>query len=309
MDQNLKEKTLDLLTRAEDIAIAVSESAGFDGLAAGLALHLALAKLGKNASILAPSPSVSDAQKLYAVDKIGRTSDKNNLVVVVSRAVENVDKVTYFLDGDKLKIVVHPLPGSIGVAKDQISFEQSPVKPNLVFAVGLKSADELKNKVAHEQILDPNIWIVSIDKEELNQKFAQVHLFDPETASFSELTAQLVSDLALPIDEDIAYNLYAGIAQVTDNFSLPKSTPKTFQIASMLVKFGANKASLSGVSQVATPRKVSAGPSSGLQLPKYDFSSDLDQMPIEEVEKEKDIEDWLKPPKIYKGSKSLDKEN
>ena len=72
MDPSSKEKTLERLTKAQNVSIIVSDSSGFDGLASGLALYLSLTKLGKNIALYAKHPTVGDASKLYAVDKIGK---------------------------------------------------------------------------------------------------------------------------------------------------------------------------------------------------------------------------------------------
>src|SRR4030043_865011 len=104
MDQVLKGKTLEILTKADAISINICSRSGFDGLASGTALFLSLVKLGKNVSLFAQEPTVNDACKLYGVDRIGKTQGKKDLVVVVDNAVKTVEKVTYFLEGDKLKI-------------------------------------------------------------------------------------------------------------------------------------------------------------------------------------------------------------
>ena len=326
MDQNSKEKTLENLTKAESILIAVSDSVGIDGLAAGLALHLSFQKLGKNVSILAKLPSVSDAMRLYGVDKIGKLTGKANMVVVVENAVDNVDKVTYFLEGNRLKILIHSLPGSKGVSEDQIKFEQLISKPDIIISIGFPSMEDMKKMITQEQNIDSNVWIVSINKHELSQKYAQANVFSSDSESISEITTQFVQELALPVDEDIAYNLFEGISQATGNFSLSKSSPVSFQMASWLIKFGAGRASLAGayrrtstvdeskqesqsVGRLFSPTEYvqtdPAVPSQRIGIP-----SSFDSTPIENVEPEKLSEkDWLKPPKIYKGSKSFDREN
>ena len=326
MDQNSKEKTLENLTKAESILIAVSDSVGIDGLAAGLALHLSFQKLGKNVSILAKLPSVSDAMRLYGVDKIGKLTGKANMVVVVENAVDNVDKVTYFLEGNRLKILIHSLPGSKGVSEDQIKFEQLISKPDIIISIGFPSMEDMKKMITQEQNIDSNVWIVSINKHELSQKYAQANVFSSDSESISEITTQFVQELALPVDEDIAYNLFEGISQATGNFSLSKSSPVSFQMASWLIKFGAGRASLAGeyrrtsrvdeskqesqsVGRLFSPTEYvqtdQAVPSQRIGIP-----SSFDSTPIENVEPEKLSEkDWLKPPKIYKGSKSFDREN
>lgn len=327
MDPSLKDKTLENLTKAESVLVAVSPKTGLDGLAAGLGLYLSLLKLGKNTSIVAKSPSVGDAQQLYGVDKIGKSAGSKNLVVNVAGAVENVDKITYSLVGDDLKIVIHAFPGAESVTQEQISYEQTPSKPNLIFAIGYINPEELKQEITHEQNVDSEVWLININKQDVGQIFAQVNIFDPNASSLSEIAAQLSADLALPIDEDIAYNFYKGISEATSNFSPSQASPASFEIASWLIKFGAGRASFAQKpppvqvqSQPRTvqppftqrPQQPQSAPSHLSQSqaagrPFQNYVSDIDQFPVEDVEQEtKDEQNWLKPPKIYQGSKSVD---
>jgi hypothetical protein len=300
MDQNSKEKTLEILTKAETILIAISEDSGFDGLAAGLAIFLSCQKLGKNVSVFTKPPQVSDAKTLYGVDKIGKPAGKKNLVVVVENAVQNVDKVTYFLDGDKLKIVIHSFHGTTGISQEQLKFKQTTSKPDLIFSIGHKSIEDLERLITHEQNIDSTVWMVNINREDMNQKFAQVVVSNPQAASISEITGQILQDLALPIDQDIAFNLFVGIADATSNFSPAKSSPTSFQTAAWLVKFGAGKASLANqLSKTFQESNFSNPP----------FISGLQPKPHPKTAIFYKEEDWLKPPKIYKGSKSFDSKN
>ena len=298
MDQNAKDKTLENLTKAESILIAVSDEAGFDALAAGLALYLSLTKLGKNVTVIARDPSVGDAQKLYGVNKIGKGSSKKTPVVVIDRAVDTVDKVTYFLDNDKLKVLIHPLPESAGIQKEQISLEYSSTPANLIFALGLDSLEDLQNKITHEQQISSDTWIINLNNHQLKQKFAQDNFINPEASGIGEITAIMLQELAMPLDEDIAYNLYAALSESTQNFSPTLATPQTFEIAAWLLKFGAGRASLAQNSQPGLAPKLAP------QITQ-DFFETLPA--IEEVEKARELKpskDWLKPPKIYKGSQA-----
>lgn len=353
MDQQTKEKTLENLTKSENILVICAKDVGFDGIAAGLALFLSLSKLGKNVRVLAQNPTAGDAQRLYAVDKIGKVGGAKNPVIVIKDAVATVDKVTYFLDQDKLKVIIHPLPGSKGVTPDQISTEYTTSQPNLIFAIGFESPSALENEIPHEHKITPEIWIVSITRQQLQQKFAQHEYFNPQSNSISEVAASVIQDLALPLDEDIAYNLYTGISDSTNNFNPAMTTSRTFEIASWLVKFGAGKASLAefrpasfanrqdqeniAATHQPTPAAGLFGPNFRQtfpnlaphqqvsqnqfpsvpkpQIPRVPFNpQDIydEAPPMEEVEslpesksQEADSKDWLKPPKIYKGSKSF----
>ena len=119
----------------------------------------------------------------------------------------------------------------------------------------------------------------------------------------------MIRELALPLDEDISYNLFAGIAQKTNNFSPYHSNSSCFEIASWLMKFGAGKASLAQnatklqagqKAQSATNFYTSQSPN-----PVFEHVSDIDEKVINADSEQ----DWLTPPKIYKGSKSFDREN
>lgn len=326
MDQQTKEKSLENLTKAENILVVVAPATGYDGLASGLALHLSLAKLGKNAIVLAQSPTVGVAARLYGVDKIGKVTGAQNPVIVVNDAPQTVDKVSYFLDGDQLKVIIHPLLGSKGISRDQISLEYITTLPNLIFAIGFENRQSLEKEIPHEQKISSDTWLISISRELLQQKFAQHEFVNPQSASISEVTARVLQDLALPLDEDIAYNLYTAISDSTEHFSPAKTTAQTFEIAAWLVKFGAGRASLaseservslvsgqgrSKVDQNLPPRITASQPLASNPLDFFDQTAPIDQIESlpETRSQDSGSKNWLKPPKIYKGSKSFNGEN
>jgi len=321
MDDYLKQETERALARSRNILVAVAREADFDALAAGLALYLSLKKIGNKVSISGPGPKVSDAQSLYAVDKISALDDSRDLTITIDQAVDKVDKVTHSLDGKMLKLVIHALAGSAGVKKEDINFEYSNSKADLIFAIGFASQDQLKNEITHEQNINSDVWILSINKGTMNQKFAQVHLADPQASGISELTSSLIRTLNLPLDEDIAYNLYSGILHATSMFAPQFLKPATLEIARFLIETGAGRASLAGAQYTPKPiagrldqqpentqQTPSANRSQPANFPKL-LNRSADQKSVEQVEKEGNKESWLKPPKIYRGSKSFDSES
>ncbi|OGD85597.1 hypothetical protein A2164_02460 [Candidatus Curtissbacteria bacterium RBG_13_35_7] len=351
MDDYLKKQTLDKLSKANNILISVSQSSGFDGLASGLAIYLSLKKIAKMVSIKATDPTVGDAQSLYAVDKIGKSSLQKDLVISINNAVENVDKVTYFLEGDQLKIVVHSFPDSNGVSSDDVVFDKTAAKADLIIALAYNSLNLLKQDITHEHNIDPNIWILSINIDSMSQKFAQVNIHEHNAICLSEVTTDLLKELALPINEDISFNLYSGIKYSTNMFSPNMTKPSTLEAAQYLLTFGAGKASLAASRQInpvnhkndfniqsikstqvnqsnhqySVPKTktslyqinqrlinkaIEEKLTTGKNINNHPIYDERSETPIEEVErKEKSRESWLKPPKIYRGSKSFDRES
>lgn len=316
MDNKLKQQTLDRLVSAQSILIAVSQKAGFDGIAAGLSLYLSIKKLGKNVSIIAKNPTIGDARLLYGVDKIGKSENKKDLVISIADAVKNVDKVTYFLDGDKLKIVVHAFAQSNGISTEEITFDKASTKADMLLSLGFSSLDELRSELTHEQDINSNIWIINLNNSTPIKKFAQLDISDPSASGISEITTTFFQLMALPLDEDIAFNLYSGVAASSQMFSPKVVTPNTLQAASWLLKFGAGKASLAQT--VNAPYEDSIKPigSALTEQPdvqhftKNQSSEEIIEESLDQVEKEKQAQkEWLKPPKIYRGSKSFDIES
>ncbi len=316
MDDFVIKQISQAVNKSQSILVAVSKSRAFDGLASGLALFLCLKKLGKNVSICGPSPKVSEAKVLYAVDKIGDVAGKKNLVVIIDNAIEKVDKVTHFLQNNRLKLVVHSLPGSAEISQKDISFEKEAVASQLIISIGYQTLDELEKDITHEQNISPETVIISISKDKARQKFAQLEVADDQSTSLSELTAKLIMDISLPMDTDCAYNLYTGIAHATEMFSLALCRDSTFEIAKNLIKLGAGKASLAGPmhssaaspSDKIQPEKLYQTPSTNVNFDQV-LQSEETQKTQEMVEREDDKESWLKPPKVYHGSKSFDRES
>lgn len=316
MDNNLKQQIQDRLASAQNILIVVSQKTGFDGIAAGLSLYLSIKKLGKDVSIIAKNPTVGDAQLLYGVDKIGKNDDKKDLVISVADAVKNVDKVTYFLEGDVLKIIVHAFPDSNGISTEEITFDKTSTKGDILISLGFSSIEELRSELTHEQDIDSNIWIVNLNNSTPVKKFAQLDLSDPNVSGISEITTSFFQLMALPVDEDIAFNLYSGLATASQMFSPKIVSPNTLQSAAWLLKFGAGKA---GLAQSTAALYESTTKASQNVLPEQPGIQPLDQnQPVaqaletseEQIEREKQAQkEWLKPPKIYRGSKSFDIES
>ncbi len=320
MDSSLKDQAESKIVGAESVVVAVSKNSSLDGLASGLSIYLSLKKLNKNVKIIAKAPTVNDARLLYGVGDIGRKENSKNLVIGVKNAVKNVDKVTYFLDQDILKIIVHALPDSTGVTEGDVVFESASTPADLLISVGYNSIEELNTDIAHEQEINPNMYIINVNREKPMKKFAQIEVVDPSSPSLSETIAGFSQVLALPIDEDIAFNLYTGIASATQMFSPKLARPETLSTAAWLLKFGAGKSGLAqdSSSKIIQPNdnlsQNQGNPISPIQptdqMQMSTKPDEQDTTPIEQVEREGTADsDWLKPPKMYRGSKSFDIES
>ena len=88
-------------------------------------------------------------------------------------------------------------------------------------------------------VFDKSVTTINIDHHMSNTKFAQYNLIDETASSTCQILFTLVS-MYVPIDEETAAALYAGIVYDTGGFRHACTTPKTHEIAAMLLSIGFN---------------------------------------------------------------------
>lgn len=88
--------------------------------------------------------------------------------------------------------------------------------------------------------------LVNIDHHPDNRRYGDVNWVEPTAAAVGEMVFDLLRALGLPIDRDIATNLFTAVHMDTGSFRYSNVTPKTFRVAAELVSAGADPASVTG---------------------------------------------------------------
>ncbi len=87
----------------------------------------------------------------------------------------------------------------------------------------------------------PNIKTIIIDHHITNKRFGKINLIDSEASSTSEVLFNIYRDWGVKIDENVATDLMTGIIGDTGSFRYRGTSSETFQIASELLKIGADR--------------------------------------------------------------------
>ena len=90
-----------------------------------------------------------------------------------------------------------------------------PVSPDLLVSLDVGSAQRLGTLAG---LLDTCRQSLVIDHHASNTRFGQYHLVDPTAQATVVLVGRLLDRLGIPIDRQIAENLYAGLATDTHHF-------------------------------------------------------------------------------------------
>jgi len=287
------------LTNSKNILILISANSSVDSVAAALALYLSLEQQRKNVNIGCPTAMTVAFNRLVGVNKISNKIGSRNLVVSFDYIKDSIEKVSYNIEDNKFNLVVEPKPNFPPLDPEKVSYSHSGASADIIFVIGATKLEDLEKFYFEEKNLFFDKLTVNIDNKASNTHFGKINFHHPQTASCSEIVAGLIQSLSLPIDQDIATNLFTGIKANTANFQAINVNETTFEAAAWCLKQGARRDQLTGI---VPPAIRFSQPTS---LPTMPFNQPHIQQNSQIENKEaKPPPDWFKP-KIYKSSKQL----
>jgi hypothetical protein len=290
MDIENLQQIKNLLDKSKDIFIAADKEADIDSLAGGLSLYLSLISAGKNVTIASPTPPTVELASLVGINKLVNQFSGQKFIITLKDVIGRVEQVTYYTEGNELNLVIHSLAGAQNFTKDQVTFKESEPEAQLIFLIGVTDLNKLENLYTQDKEIYSKTPIISIQKDnrKLENSIAEIGYNNP---SISETVCHLLATLELPINTDIAANLYKGIISATDNFQKPNVSAQTFEAAALCLR---KKGTL-----VNQPEKAQTGSVNQIIQDKPKVDSDVDDN--KDVEPQKD---WFEP-KIFRSSKNL----
>jgi phosphoesterase RecJ-like protein len=119
--------------------------------------------------------------------------------------------------------------------------------------VALDTAVQNRLGTAGEAVRAPR-WI-NIDHHPTNPRYGDLNYIDPTAPATGQILFEFLSSENLPIDPDIAENLFVAISTDTGSFQYPNTTARTFEIGAELVKCGVNVGRVSQLLYESYPRR------------------------------------------------------
>lgn len=260
-----------LLPQAQNILVALPAKPSIDHLAASLALYLSLQQVNHSCSIVSDGPILVGHTNLFGVgqiqNKLPSTSGGNYVLTLVGVASLNdpdkpvpaVEKMDYKAEGADLKLIFNIVPGQ--------RFEPQAVVPSyqgggfdLIFVIGSQSLNALGGIYNLSPAIFSSAHLVNIDNQPQNSQFGQTNIIDQAAPCLSEMVAQILPGLALPLENDVASNILNGIYFATQNLQAGNVTADTFLIVAEALRAGGQKPvltqelqPLSGATSVSNP--------------------------------------------------------
>jgi phosphoesterase RecJ-like protein len=82
--------------------------------------------------------------------------------------------------------------------------------------------------------------VLDVDHHHDNSRFGNVNLIVPEASSTAEIVRDVLRELDVPLNQEIAEALYVGLVTDTGRFQYTNTTPKALRLAAELVEAGAD---------------------------------------------------------------------
>jgi len=279
------------IASAQTIAIILPTSLNQDKVAAALSLYLSLKKAQKEVSVICSLPMTVEYSSLVGVDKIKNKIKGRNLVVAFEYHEDSIEKVSYHIENNKFNLVIQPKEGFPPLSTDKVEYSYLGIQADVILTIGAFSWDNLGQIYFENKTFFEENKSINFDINPANKQFAKINLVSPEMASLSEMVTLFLSAMKLTIDEDMATNLLLGIKKATQDFSLDKSTPNTFEAMSLCLRAGGRK-----------PLRESFSPQAKNEVKNLNNTNNLNNNT--EVVRQKPSPDWYKP-KIYKSDTKI----
>ena len=129
-----------------------------------------------------------------------------------------------------------------------------PATPE-AFDLGVALDTAIQNRLGLAfEMVRAKTWI-NIDHHPTNPRYGDLNYIDPISPATGQILFELISSQQLPIDRDIAENLFIAISTDTGSFQYPNTTARTFEIGAELVKCGVDVGRVSQLLYESFPRR------------------------------------------------------
>lgn len=266
-DQALQEK----IKQIKSFLILLPINPTFDKVAAGLALFLSLKKEKKEVTIACPTQMLAGFNHLIGIDKVLNKIGNRNLIISFDYVKDAIEKVSYNVEDNQLNLVIEPKEDAPTLDPKKVSYSYSGSNAETFFLIGVPRLEDLGAFYEDLRKLFQNKVMIDIDNHQNKVPLTETSFIDPNASSCSELMVAFLKKHQLPVDQDIATNIFLGLENSTQGFR-SRVRAETFETAAWCLKQGARK--------------------EYRQIPPV--------APQPSVPKPQPAPDWFKP-KIYKG--------
>ncbi|WP_019879611.1 DHH family phosphoesterase [Succinispira mobilis] len=199
-------------------------------------------------SISEAAAIIRQSHKLAIVAHVNPDPDTLGSVLGLGRALEKTGKEIIMLVDDKIAHSLNFMPGIGEIKRPEEIREQAF---DLLVILDASDLDRIGNVA--KGITAP---ILNIDHHISNSLFADYLVLDTKAAATGEIIYLLLQELEIPLDIEIATNLYTAIATDCGFFQYANTTSRTMCCAAKLLEYGIKPNEISDNLEVKTLESI-----------------------------------------------------
>lgn len=242
MALNPTQQAQELIAQASRILVATRDHATTDALAAAVACHGYLKKIGKQTDVVVPNFDRKTAPSfLRGADEVrGTMGAMRAFHIALDVTKTPLGELMYDVRDGKLEITV--VPKEKEWHPNDVSFKHGEDRYDLVIALDCPDMASLGPLAREHADFLYRTHVINIDCSPANEHWGQVNLVDLNAVSTTEILFNLLESWNRNlIDEDLATALLSGMIAKTRSFKTPNVTPKTLATSSALIAMGARR--------------------------------------------------------------------
>jgi bifunctional oligoribonuclease and PAP phosphatase NrnA len=137
-------------------------------------------------------------------------------------------------------VVPAPYPFLLAYLPGFDTLEDAPEKYDCVFTFDCATVQRFGDKRFLCESGD--VPVVNVDHHVSNEGYGSINLIEPQASASGQVVHRLLVRLGMPIDADVANNLYAALFTDTGGFRHENTTEEALRLGAELVRLGANPA-------------------------------------------------------------------
>lgn len=242
MERTPIKQAIDLIGKSNNIVVALPSNPSTDAVSSGLALFLALQRLGKKVKVVC-SGFVLPPRHQFLPKSEEINSDLialRKFIISLDVSRTKVEELSYNIsDNKKLDIFITPKDGFF--EERDVKTSASNYEYDVIIVLDTPELEGLGKIYDNNTEFFYHTPIINIDHNPANENFGEINVIDLVATSTSEIIFELLKELETGLDEYVATSLLTGIISKTKSFQTSSVTPRSLAISSHLIENGARR--------------------------------------------------------------------
>lgn len=242
MELSPKQQIVEAVNGGKNILLLTHRDPDGDAIGSLIALSLALAKLGKDSTLVC-ADVIPAVFSYLPIDRISSDlKGRRDFVISLDISQTPAEKLLYKIEDGRVNFVVTPKSGQF--SPEMVTFPGGQFRYDLIIVLDSPDLERLGKPYEDNPDLFYETPIINIDHHPGNDHFGKINLVDLTATSTAEILVSIFEALSKDtslLTEDVATALLTGIITDTNSFQNQNTTPKSLTVAAQLVAANANR--------------------------------------------------------------------